>query len=157
MLPKKVGDGSVEKCEWKIVKPDENGKINCFECTKTFDKIYTAKIHYKRVHDIKNKFICKVCKKFFEFKDFMKLHMKAAHMLPKKGVDGSAEKIEWTIVEPNENGKINCLDCSKSFSSMYLAKIHQYKCWKQSKQDISLESKKGLNVSYELERLQYGC
>ena len=39
----------------------------------------------------------------------------------KKGEDGSAE---WKIVERNENGKIQCLDCEHSFSSMTTARQH---------------------------------
>ena len=142
MLPMKVGDGSVEKFEWKKVKPDENEKVKCFDCSKTFDSIYSAKIHYKRVHENENKYICKICKKHFEFKDSMRLHVKAAHMLPIKGKNGSSEKFKWKIVEPDENGKINCLDCSKSFSCMSTAKVHQYKCLQQTSQEAFLSPKK---------------
>ena len=48
--------------------------------------------------------------------------------IPEKGVNGEMENVEWEIVKPNENGRIKCFDCPKTFYCMYYAKIHQYKC-----------------------------
>ena len=56
--------------------------------------------------------------------------------------DDSSERFKWKIVEPDENGKINCLDCSKSFSCMSTAKVHQYKCLQQTSQEAFLSPKK---------------
>ena len=52
------------------------------------------------------------------------------------------ENAEWQIVEPDENGRIKCLDCSKTFYCMYYAKIHQYKCFKQRMEKISSQFEK---------------
>ena len=125
----------MEKYEWKTVAPDENGKIKCLDCRKTFDNVYSAKTHYRRVHDIENNITCMICRKNFDFNDHLKLHMKASHMLPKKGDTNSVENLEWKIVEPDENGKIKCLNCSKLFSKMNAAKVHQYRCQMETKQE----------------------
>ena len=37
-------------------------------------------------------------------------------MLPKMTADGS---VEWEIIEPNKDGKFNCLDCNETFESRY--------------------------------------
>ena len=54
--------------EWKIVKSNENGLIQCFDCTETFSSMGAAKRHFK-IHMTENKFlICKICNKFFSVK-----------------------------------------------------------------------------------------
>ena len=45
-------------------------------------------------------------------------------MLPKLRVGGSVKKFEWQLVEPNKDGRINCLDCKETFSSMENARRH---------------------------------
>ena len=60
----------------------------------------------------------------------------------KKGVNGEMENVEWEIVRPNENGRISCRDCSKTFLKMHSAKVHQYKCLQQTSQEAFLSPKK---------------
>ena len=73
---------------------------------------------------IKKTFICTVCTKSFAVENNLKQHMQIAHMLPKIGTTGSIENLEWEIVKPNENGRISCLDCNETFSSLQTAKSH---------------------------------
>ena len=105
------------------LKPIEDGRIECLDCNKKFSSKETAREHYKNVHIAKN-FTCVECKKGFAVEDCMKKHLKAAHMLPRRVTNRENEKYEWKIVKTNEDGRINCLDCSLTFSSLYTAKMH---------------------------------
>merc|ERR1712079_355256 len=124
MLPKKGGKRLRKKLEWRIVEPNSKGKINCLDCSKSFNDMKSAKQHYKDDHMTKKKFVCKVCKQCYWFEDYLKLHMRSAHMLPKLLFNKSSEKFEWKLVTPNEDGRFTCLDCPKTFSMFYSAKTH---------------------------------
>lgn len=56
------------------------------------------------------------------------------------------DKDDWKIVTPNKDGRIKCFGCSKTFGSMYTAKIHQNRCFRQRTQ----------KTKYELEQIQHG-
>ena len=42
-----VVDGAKEKVEWKIVKLNEDGKINCHDCNQTYATMRSAIWHHK--------------------------------------------------------------------------------------------------------------
>ena len=50
--------------------------------------------------------------------------MQMTHMLPKNVDNGSPKKLKWKIVEPNEDGRFNCLDCKETFSNRWAARQH---------------------------------
>ena len=103
------------------LKPIEDHHMECLECSKTFSSKETARSHYKKLH-LNKRFNCTVCRKDFPAENCMKKHMKFAHMLPRMVKNGENEKYEWKIVKLNEDGRINCLDCCKTFFSMTTAK-----------------------------------
>ena len=105
------------------LKTMETGHMECLDCKKIFSSEEIARIHYKRFH-LDKRFICAVCSMGYDAEYCMKKHMKAAHMLPRLAKNGSNKKYEWKIVKLNEDGRINCLDCYKTFSSLKTAKSH---------------------------------
>ena len=124
MLPKKAAPDSIEKIEWEIVHPNENGLIKCLDCKQTFTKRSYARTHHREFHMKENRFICQVCDKSFTVKDYLKLHVQSAHMLPKIVNDGLTKKLEWKIVQANEDGKFSCLECKQTFSAISNARQH---------------------------------
>ena len=97
MLPKIGANGSTENLEWKIIEHNEDGRIKCFDCDKTFSCLRSAQIHHERIHIRRNEFDCIYCHKFFPTEDIMKAHMVHTHMLPKKIGKGSTEKLKWEV------------------------------------------------------------
>lgn len=123
MLPKKA-NRSGKKLKWQVIEPNIHGNFPCLECPKWFFHLRSVKDHFFHDHTSKKKSVCKVCKKSFLFEDYMKLHLKAAHMLPKIQIKGSLRQFEWKIAVPNKDGRIQCLDCSKTFLEIHSAKRH---------------------------------
>ena len=74
----------------------------------------------------------------------MKQHLQV-HMLPKMTDNGSSKKLEWKIVEPNEDGRFNCLDCKETFSDKYAVRNHHKRM--HMKED---------KFNFELEKIQHG-
>ena len=119
---KKKNSKAVEKLIWKRLKPMEDGRVKCLNCCKTYSNRSIAKIHYKKVHC--DRFICTVCSKDFPAENCMQKHVKAAHMLPSLIENGENKKLDWKIAETNEEGRFNCFDCNKTFSTFRTAKAH---------------------------------
>ena len=97
MLPKKRSNGKSTNIKWKIVKPDENGKIKCLNCPQKFNNMHYAKIHqYKCFKPLGRRF-----------------HFEARNSFE---VSHELEKLE--------NGWVVCLGCRKTFLSMENAECH---------------------------------
>ena len=71
----------MDKLDWRSVKPNEDGRFNCFDCNGTFSTRSNAKIHYKTVHMKENKFYCKVCEEYFTSANDLNQHLKASHKI----------------------------------------------------------------------------
>ena len=125
-LSKKNGTSkAVEKLIWKKLKPIENGRVHCNDCNKILSCFKSARSHYKMLHMAKNdcsKFICILCNEEFAMKYFLMNHLQEIHSRTKipKGI--IHEKLK-----PIEDGRIECLDCKKIFSSKETAKSHYKK------------------------------
>ena len=154
MLPKRTNLESTEKIEWKIVYPNKDGRINCLDCMDTFSSIRTAKAHHSVVHTRTDKFICQVCNKSFAVDYYLKLHLQSAHMLPKI-VDDLTKKLEWKIVEPNEDGRFSCLDCNETYSSIKTAKAHHSEVHTRTDKFICKICDKGFSVEDYLKLLTH--
>ena len=47
--------------------------------------------------------------------------------IPGKAGNDSLDELEWEIVEPNKDGRFNCLDCKETYSTLKTAKAHYKK------------------------------
>ena len=75
---------SVEKSKWNQLQPNENGRMDCLTCKKTFASFATAKQHFKEQHEANQKFNCDLCGKIFKLKRDMKTHSRKCHQSTKK-------------------------------------------------------------------------
>ena len=112
----------------------ENDQVKCFDCNQTFLSIVSAKKHYEDMHMADkngNKFLCKFCTEEFEVQYSLKQHVNDIHpedLVPLSISRGSekhsVEKTKWNQLKVNENGRIDCLTCKKTFASFTNAKKH---------------------------------
>ena len=72
-------DKSMKKLDWKSVIPNEDGRINCFDCQKTFSSIQTAKVHYQMMHMGEKEFDCEICNKHFNVKSNLSKHIRGKY------------------------------------------------------------------------------
>ena len=146
MLPKIIRNGANEKHEWKIVKPNEDGQINCLDCNATFSCLHTAKAHHKVQHtaDEKgNNFKCKVCNEVFSVKYALKNHMREIH-----GRTQIPKEIIYEKLKPIEDGHMECLDCNKIFSSKETARDHYKKLHLNKRFNCSVCSRSFITEEY---------
>ena len=47
-------NNSTDQLNWRNVKPNDDGRFNCFDCDKTFADRHAVRKHHKRVHMRKN-------------------------------------------------------------------------------------------------------
>ena len=119
-LPKEVKKVKVESIE--------DGHVKCLDCNKIFSDMSGARKHYRNLHltdiNVRN-FICNVCYKGFAVKDCLSKHMRVVHSSIDHGSEKhSVEKPKWNQLKRNENGRIDCLTCLKSFACFANAKQH---------------------------------
>ena len=113
---------------YKQLEVSECGDVKCLDCNKSFFSIKGAKAHYRNLHltnrNVPN-FICNVCNKGFAVKDYMKKHIRDVHLSSRhRSEKHSVKKPKWDQLKPNENGRIDCLTCKKTFASFANAKNH---------------------------------
>ena len=94
-------------------------------CNNTFFSEDSARKHYTKLHMAKNdgsKFICNLCNEEFAVKYDLMNHSQEIHSktkIPKEIIHDKLKQIE--------DGRIECLDCKKIFSSKETARSHYRK------------------------------
>ena len=117
---------SVEKTIGNQLKLNENGRIDCLTCKKTFASFANAKQHFSEQHEANQKFTCDLCGKIYKLKRDMKSHRRKCHQSTKKQATKSIEKpdkIHGLLIEnstqsakPNKDEDLTCNVCNKSFA-----------------------------------------
>ena len=94
-----------------------------------------------------NNFICKLCNEEYEVQYYLKEHVKNVHGRPKKFKNKKLEAIE--------NGRVKCLDCDKTYSSIETARSHYKFLHMTDKNDVPFfcnVCKKGFAIKDYLNR-----
>ena len=113
---------AVEKLIWKKFSFIDNGRVHCNDCNQTLSCFKSARSHYKKFHMAKNdgsKFICNLCNEEFAMKYDLMNHLKEIHSRTK-----TPKGIIYDKLKHIGNGRIECLECNKIFSSKETARVH---------------------------------
>ena len=104
---------------WKQLEVTENGLVKCLDCDKTYSSLEGARSHCKKWHMADkngNSFICKLCDEEYEVQYSLKQHVKNVHGRPKEFKNKKLQAIG--------DGRVKCLDCDKTYSSIDTARRH---------------------------------
>ena len=83
VIDRVIGHGSekrsVEGPKWNQLKPNENGRIDCLTCLKSFANFPNAKQHFREQHLANKEITCELCGKVFNYKRNMMGHIRKYH------------------------------------------------------------------------------
>ena len=135
---------------WKQLEVTENGLVKCLDCDKTYSSLEGARSHCKKWHMADkngNNFICKLCDEEYEVQYSLKEHVKNVHGRPKEFKNKKLQAIG--------DGRVKCLDCDKTYSSIDTARRHYKFLHMTDKNDVPFfcdECKKGFAIQGYLNR-----
>ena len=117
----------VKKTEWQNLKLNENGSVKCLFCNKDFPSMNVAKNHYT-LHITKKislEFKCKLCKKRL-LKRPMREHLRDIHGVLKGDFKNQVEILRWEEHLKIQDGRVNCVHCNTTFSTLTQSKRHYF-------------------------------
>ena len=117
----------VKKTELQNLKLNQNGSVKCLFCSKDFPSMNVAKNHYT-LHITKKitlEFKCKLCKKRLP-KRPMREHLRDVHGVLQGNYKNQVEILRWEEHLKIQDGRVNCVHCSTTFSNISLAKNHYF-------------------------------
>ena len=132
----------VKKTDWQKLKLNENGSVKCLFCNKDFPSMNVAKNHYilHITKKISLEFKCKLCKKRLQ-KRPMREHLRDIHGVLKGDFKNHVEILRWKKQLEIQDGRVNCVHCNTTFSSITLAKRHYFEqhVTKKNSEDLTCQ------------------
>lgn len=115
--------GLPEELIGEKLKMLENSHVQCLDCNKILSSKKSARPHFMKWHMAKkddSKFICELCNGEFTIKYLLMTHLQDLH-----GRTKIPKEIIYEKLKPTDDGRMECLDCNKTFSTLAAAKSHQ--------------------------------